>query len=79
MKRTTIVLNQNLERRLKQRAHAQSTTMTALITAYIRDGLNRTTKEPAMTEPFVLPSFDMGAATVDPAERNRLWDLMDKQ
>lgn len=73
------MLNHNLERRLKQRAHAQSTTMTALITTYIRDGLNRTTKEPAMTEPFVLPSFDMGAATVDPAERNRLWDLMDEQ
>jgi len=78
MIRTTILLEEQLERRLKKKAKKEGKTVTKLIEAYIRAGLNKGEEIPPRPK-ISLPSFSMGEAAVDPADRSRLWDLMDEK
>jgi len=78
MNRTTILLDEELQKRLKAKAKKEGKTVTRLIETYIRAGLNKSgglSKPPAK----LLPSFSLGEAYVDPSDRSRLWDLMDEK
>ncbi len=78
MHRTTIFLDEELEKKLKKKARKEGQTLTNLIQNYVRAGLNRSEAAPK-SKPLSLPAFSMGEATVDPADRSRLWDLLDEK
>lgn len=78
MNRTTILLDDQLGKRLKEKAAKEGKTATELIRTYVRSGLNRPVPL-HKRGPVSLPSFSMGEPTVDPADRSRLWDLMDEK
>ncbi|MBI2345955.1 MAG: hypothetical protein HYV03_03555 [Deltaproteobacteria bacterium] len=78
MHRTTIILAPGLEQRLKKRARREGRSLTDLIQAFLRAALN----VPALKKTarrITLPSFAMGPPRVDPADRSRLWDIMDEK
>lgn len=78
MHRTTIILDEGLERRLKKMARREGKTLTDLIQDFLRGGLNRIF--PAKKRDRLnLPSFSMGEPLVDPADRGRLWDILDEK
>jgi len=78
MSRTTIILDPVLEKKLRETARKEGKTLTMMIQSFIREGLNRMLPR-RRTPKISLPAFSMGRPVVDPADRGRLWDLMDEK
>lgn len=78
MHRTTIIFDLELEKRLKRKARQEGKTVTELIQAFIREGLNRNHLVPRKRK-IKLPSFDMGLPMVDITDRDTLWDILDNE
>jgi hypothetical protein len=74
--RTTIVIDDELFRELKKRA-AEENRMLPAVTQALRSGLAR--RESTWRARRVrFPSFSMGSPTVDLADRNQLFEVMDR-
>ena len=75
--RTTIVIDDALFRELKKRAAEESRTLSAVTQDALRRGLAR--PAPTRRAPRIkLRSFAMGKPTVDLADRDQLFDLLDR-
>ena len=78
MARTTIILDDEIQKKLKKKALKEGKTVTELIKNYVRAGLNRQELR-AKPKKISLPSFSMGEPLIDPADRSRLWDILDEK
>jgi hypothetical protein len=74
--KTTLVIPDPVFRDLKRRAAERNETMSALVTECLVQGL-RETRRPK--RPFRLPSFKMGPAKVNVADREALYDVLDAE
>ncbi|MYK26988.1 MAG: hypothetical protein F4052_08610 [Dehalococcoidia bacterium] len=80
MKKTTINIEDALMERLKEEAARRKTTMTALIEAGIRRILAEgETPAPVGGELPPLPIYDMGEPLVDVADRDALYEVLDRE
>jgi hypothetical protein len=75
--RTTLIIDDELFRELKQRAAAESRTLSEVTQEALRRGLSRPTRPPRAAR-VKLPSFGMGAPRVDLADRDQLLDVLDR-
>jgi hypothetical protein len=73
--KTTLLIPDPLFRRLKRRALESGETLSSLVAEILRKGLAETPK-PSRLPP--LPTFDMGRASVDVADRNALYEAMER-
>ena len=73
--KTTLLIPDPLFRQLKQRALESGETLSALVAELLRKGLTETPK-PRRGPP--LPTFDMGLAKVDVANRDALYEAMER-
>lgn len=74
--RTTLTLDDDLARRLKDLQHRERRTFRETVNDVIRRGL--ASHEPASDPPFRVETFDGGFAPgVDPAKLNQLLDELD--
>lgn len=73
MKKTTLMIDDQVFRRLKQEAAARRETVSALVEAALRQYLARKSSRSALPP---LPSADLGAPAVDVADRTALYELM---
>ncbi len=80
MKKTTINIEDAIMERLKEEAARRKTTMTALIEAGIRRILAEG-ETPALVggELPPLPIYDMGEPLVDVADRDALYEVLDRE
>ncbi len=72
--KTTLVIDEQIMKRLREEAARQGTTISKLVEAVLRCALEsppRTGKAP------VLPSFDGGGCLVDIADRDALYQAME--
>ena len=74
--KTTLIIPDPVFRDLKRRAAERKETLSALVTEYLVQGLRETRQR---KRPFRLPSFKMGPAKVDVANREALYDLLDAE
>lgn len=75
--RTTIVIDDELFRELKKRAAEENRTLSEVTQEALRRGLLR--REAARRSRRIrLPSFAMGRPAVDLADRNQLFDVLDR-
>ena len=74
--KTTLILPENLMRELRRRAAQRGETLSEVVAAAIQKGLAESGPEKRI-EP--LPTYPMGEARVDLADRDRLYDLMDEE
>jgi hypothetical protein len=74
--KTTLVIDDSVMRRLREEAARRGVTMSALVEA----GLRRILDEPGpgAEEPPPLPTWDAGGARVDIADRDALYELLDR-
>jgi hypothetical protein len=75
--RTTLVLDPDLFRALKRIAADQGRTLSDVVQETLRRGLGRPERAPRRRRP-ALRSFSMGRPRVDLADRNQLFDVMDR-
>lgn len=75
--RTTIVIDDELFRALKRRAAEEGRTLSEVTAETLRRGLLRrdADRRPRRVR---LPSFSMGQPAVDLADRNQLFDVLDR-
>ncbi len=74
--KTTLIIPDPVFRDLKQQATKRGTTMSELAAELLRKGLSERPK-PARLPP--LPSFSTGRPLVDIANREALFDLLDRE
>lgn len=80
MKKTTINIEDAIMERLKEEAVRRKTTMGALVEAGIRRILAEgETPAPAKGELPPLPTYDMGEPLVDIADREALYEVLDRE
>lgn len=74
--KTTLVIDDGVMARLRQQAAHQKRTISELVEAALRAFLS----PPRRTKPKLprLPTYRMGSARVDVADRKALYDLMDE-
>jgi len=75
--KTTLVIDEGVMRGLKQEAARQRRTMSELVEAAVRVFLEDTKKPQPEAQP--LPCIDAGAPYVDLADRDSLYDAMEKR
>jgi plasmid stability protein len=75
--RTTLVIDDELFRRLKQRAAAEKRTLSDVTQEVLRRGLRADTGK-RKRAPVKLPTFTMGPPLVDVADRNQLYEVFDR-
>jgi hypothetical protein len=75
--RTTLVIDDELFRDLKRRAAAESRTLSEVTQEALRRGLARP-RRPRRSGRVKLPSFGMGSPRVDLADRNQLFEVLDR-
>ena len=73
--KTTLIINDGIMRRLKQRAAAEKRTLSELVEAALRLLLDFTRKKADKLPP--LPSFSGGDHLVDISNRDALYDAME--
>lgn len=73
--KTTLVIDDEVMRRLKAEAARRGTTISRLVEAALRALLDGNTTKGSELPP--LPSFDLGAASVDVADRDALFQAME--
>ncbi len=76
--RTTLIIDDNLFRELKKRAAEQGCTLSKVTQEALRHGLHerKPTRPP---RPPKLPSFAMGRPAVDLADRDQLYEILDRR
>jgi plasmid stability protein len=75
--RTTLVIDDELFRRLKQRAAAEKRTLSDVTQEVLRRGLRADTRK-RKRAPVKLPTFTMGRPLVDVADRDQLYEVLDR-
>ena len=75
--RTTLVIDDELFRRLKQRAAAEKRTLSDVTQEVLRRGLGADTGK-RKRAPVKLPTFTMGRPRVDVADRDQLYEVLDR-
>jgi hypothetical protein len=75
--RTTLVIDDELFRALKRIAAAENRTLSEVTQETLRRGLVRR-EAPRRRAHVKLASFSMGAPLVDLADRNQLYDVLDR-
>ncbi len=73
--KTTLVIDDDVMRRLKAEAARRGTTISSLVEAALRALLDGHTARASELPP--LPSFDLGVASVDVADRDALFQAME--
>ena len=74
--KTTLVIDDTIVRRVKERAAAESTTISEIVEAALRLLLDRA--EPPRSSLPPLPSWDGGGAQVDISDREALYRAMER-
>ena len=78
--KTTFNIDDALMRRLRIEAARRNTTMTSIVEAGIRHMIStREERHEPREKPFELPSWPMGTAHVDIANRDELYRLFDEE
>ncbi len=72
--KTTLLIPDLVFRDVKQRAAERGETISAVVTEFLRRGLEH---NPRPKQPFRLPSFSAGPLLVDVANRDKLYDALD--
>jgi hypothetical protein len=75
--RTTLVIDDDLFRRLKKLAAEQDRTLSEVTQEVLRRGLSRSRRATRPT-PAALPAFSMGRPLVDVADRDQLYEVLDR-
>jgi hypothetical protein len=77
MKRTTLILHDRRLMELKRLAAERGQTLSAVVDEFLAEGLRRSSapKKRVVT----LPVFDMGEPRVNIADRDQLWELMERE
>ena len=75
--RTTLVIDEELFRDLKRRAVAENRTLSDVTQEALRRGL-APRRRPRRPRRVTVPSFSMGAPRVDLADRDQLFDILDR-
>jgi hypothetical protein len=73
--KTTLIIPDPVLRDLKRRAAERNETISALVTEYLVRGMRETRKP---KHPFRFPTFSAGQPKVDVANREALYDLLDR-
>ena len=76
MKRTTLILHERRLADLKRIAAERGQTVSAVVDEYLSEGIRRS-RQPKRAKAG-LPVFDMGEPRVNIADRDQLWDLMER-
>jgi hypothetical protein len=74
--KTTLIIPDPVFRDLKRRAADRNETMSALVTEFLVQGLHESRKP---RRPFRFPTFSVGPPRVDVANREALFDLLDRE
>lgn len=77
MKRTTLILDERSFSQIKQLAAKEGRTLSSITDELLREGLARRQRH-RMPEVRTLPSFSMGRPVVDLADRDRLYEEMER-
>ena len=77
MRRTTLILDDRRLTELKRLAADRGQTVSAVVDELLADGLRRARKP--QRRKITLPSFNMGEARVNVADRDQLWDFMERE
>ena len=76
MKRTTLVLHEKTFADVKRVAAEERRKLSEVVDEFLREGLERR-RNRSRGKKIRLPTFDMGEARVDIADRDALYDLME--
>jgi hypothetical protein len=76
MKRTTLILNERRLNDLKRLAAERGQTVSAVVDEFLADGIRRASAP--KKRGARLPVFRMGAPRVNLADRDQLWDAMER-
>jgi hypothetical protein len=76
MKRTTLILSDRRLAEVKRVAADRGQTISAVVDEFLAEGVRRAKAPKGKLEP--LPIFRMGEASVNIADRDRLYDVMDR-
>ena len=74
MKRTTLVLDDNLYAQLKKRAARAGRTLTDVVEEALRRGIEAPRRHARIT----LPSYDLGPFLIDPADRTSFGEATER-
>ena len=74
--KTTLIIPDPVFRDLKKQAAERDTTLSALATEYLRQGLRQPLKSKRLP---CLPSFSAGPAKIDIANREEIYRVLDKE
>ena len=74
MKRTTLILEESCLEQIRDLAHREGTQMSKIVNELLAEGLRRRNK--VRPKSFELPTFEMGEARVNLADRDALESLM---
>jgi len=77
MKRTTLILDDRRLIELKRLAAERGETISALVDQFLAEGIRRDSAPRKRGRP--LPVFDMGEPLVNLADRDQLWDAMERE
>jgi hypothetical protein len=77
MKRTTLILHERRLAELKRVAADRGQTVSSLVDEFLSEGLLRA-RAPKRRGAF-LPVFNMGEPMVDIADRDQLWEAMERE
>ena len=75
--RTTLIIDDEIFRRLKKLAAEQNRTLSDITQEVLRQGLSRA-RRTARPKPARLPAFSMGRPLVDVADRDQLYEVLDR-
>ena len=75
--RTTLIIDDELFRRLKQLAAAEKRTLSDVTQEVLRHGLRARTARPRRAG-VELPAFCMGRALVDISDRDQIYEVFDR-
>ncbi|HUO83914.1 MAG TPA: ribbon-helix-helix protein, CopG family [Thermoanaerobaculia bacterium] len=75
--KTTLLIDDEVMRRLRRKAAEENTTISELVESALRQMLVRTQQGPTRRRP--LPRFSAGKASVDIANREELYRVMEEE
>jgi len=74
--KTTLIIPDPVFRDLKRKAADRKETMSAIVKQFLVQGLRESRKP---KQPFCFPTFSAGPPKVDVADREALYDLLDRE
>jgi len=77
MKRTTLILHDRRLMELKRLAAERGRTLSAVVDEFLAEGLRRSSAPKKRA--VALPVFDMGEPRVNIADRDQLWEIMERE